>query len=352
MNANFATYTTTKMVRENNAYLALDNGVGVLGSNNSYSVPETSSEITLKNVMIPINQLVPLFMDVCSEGFPVRCLKSQIEFRLYIAEPYRYLVDWDPTVKDFSSTFFNPTGTANTNENAKIKNRFSPTSIKLSNVKMYCAHYVPNPNEAAPIDEKCNVGSGMKYKYSMIQTALRQVDKIARSNNLPFSVTTNNTKSLMLYCHETEKSPTLMYRPNINSLYIKFGSNQLPFQPIAGSSFDTPFEYKFTSDDVLDSIDTYFSETNFDYNYSYKYIPNTSSKPDSINVPTSTFVLMGSNYVSDPSALGSESSRWNSQYQASFNAPYEDPTKLTFVLAVASEYGLIVKDGKIITVNV
>ena len=52
----------------------------------------------------------------------------------------------------------------------------------------------------------------------------------------------------MFYCHKTGYSPGLMYRPNINSLYIKFGSNQLPFQPIGGDSFDSPHEFKFTTD--------------------------------------------------------------------------------------------------------
>ena len=221
---------------------------------------------------------------------------------------------------------------------------------------MYCAHYIANQSESAVIDDKIN-NSGLKMRYQMVHTALRQMPKITLgNNNLPFTLSTENVKSLMLYCHKQDISPSIMYRPYINSLYIKFGSNQLPFQPIAGDSMTTPHEFKFTSDDVLNNIDTYFSETNDDFNRCYRYSAapssdGTSHKRTAITVPESTFVLMGANYVNNPGDLGSNSSRWNSQYQATFMGNIEDQTPLTYVLAVVTDYGLIVKDGDCKTYN-
>lgn len=344
MRSNYATYTTTSMVKDGTAYLTIPNA-------------EAGATETIRNVMIPINQLIPLFMDINSVGFPVRNLKKQIEFRLYIAEPYRYLCDYDSTIGDFS-IYFKSTGTGaatQTNANATIKNRFAPTNISLEKVKMYCATYTPKPEEMGVIDSQIN-GAGMKFRYSMWQTALRQVPKISTTNNLPFSCTTENTQALMLYAHETDHSPCLMIRPNVQSLYIRFGENQLPFQPIAGDSWSTPFEYKFTSDDVLNNIDTYFSETNSDYNYSYKYKARPAdvagAEYTSLTVPASSFVLMGANYTSAPDALGSASSRWNSQYQAQFNCLYEQTMNMTFVLGVKTEFGMIVKNGDISTINI
>lgn len=360
LTGNYATYTTRKTIANGQDYLKLDNGSAVSGS---AAVAAMTTEGTIKNVMVPINQLFPIFQDMTSNGFPMRSLKSQLEFRLYIAEPYRYIVDWDHIIKDFSYKC----RIASTDDTEKVKylttsieERFSSTDVKLSNVRMYCANYIADQSTAALVDEKCGVGEGMKFKYSIVASALRQVNKLDTSNNLPFSVTTNNTKSLMLYCHRTGLSPSLMYRPLISSLYVKFGPNQLPFQPIAGNSFDTPFEYKFTSDDVLNNIDTYFTETNGDYNGSYRYIESaatSSVQRDTLrnSVPTSSFVLMGANYVNDPSALGSQSSAWNSQYQASFNSDNTETTitdrPLTFVFGVRTEMGMILKNNEIDTVN-
>ena len=360
LTGNYATYTTRKTIANGQDYLKLDNGKTTASKD---VVAAMDNEATIKNVMVPINQLFPTFQDMTSNGFPMRSLKSQLEFRLYIAEPYRYIVDWDHTIKDFS----HQCRIASTDDTEKlkylttsIKERFSSTNVKLSNVRMYCANYIPDQSTAALVDEKCGVGEGMKFKYSIVVSALRQVDKLGMSNNLPFSVTTNNTKSLMLYCHRTGLSPSLMYRPLISSLYVKFGQNQLPFQPIAGNSFDTPFEYKFTSDDVLNNIDTYFTETNGDYNGSYRFITsdatNATARDIARNgVPTSSFVLMGANYVNDPSALGSQSSAWNSQYQASFNSDSVETTianrPLTFVFGVRTEMGMIIKNNEIDTVN-
>ena len=359
LTGNYATYTTRKTIANGQDYLKLDNGKATNGSD---TIAAMATEATIKNVMIPINQLFPIFQDITSNGFPMRSLKSQLEFRLYIAEPYRYIVDWDHTIKDFSHQCRIAATDAEKVKylTTSIEKRFSSTDVKLTNVRMYCANYIADQSTAALVDEKCGVGEGMKFKYSMVVSALRQLDKLGGSNNLPFSVTTNNTKSLMLYCHRTGLSPSLMYRPLISSLYVKFGQNQLPFQPIAGNSFDTPFEYKFTSDDVLNNIDTYFTETNGDYNGSYRFIPSDASNTDNRDalrdsVPTSSFVLMGANYVNDPSALGSQSSAWNSQYQASFNSDSTETTitdrPLTFVLGVRTEMGMIIKNNEIDTVN-
>ena len=239
-----------------------------------------------------------------------------------------------------------------------IKTRYPANNIELRRVKMYCSHYIAEQNESAVIDDKIN-SSGMKLRYQMVHTALRQMNGIQLgNNNLPFTVATQNVKSMMLYCHKQDVSPSLMYRPYINSLYIKFGSNQLPFQPIAGDSLTTPHEFKFTSDDVLNNLDTYYSETNDDFNRSYRYNASVSTKTvDSkqyradLSVPESTFVMMGANYTSDPTDLGSNSSRWNSQYQATFMANIGDATRLTYVLAITSDYGCIIKDGDIKCIN-
>ena len=69
LNANFATYRTTKMIQDGKAYLEFDNGTasnGVTG--------ETIAKIDnqkIMNVMIPVNQLLPMFQDANSVGFPL-----------------------------------------------------------------------------------------------------------------------------------------------------------------------------------------------------------------------------------------------------------------------------------------
>ena len=387
----YATYTTREMVEKDQYELgsnSLFNGTHAYLKFNNNTDDETKiPDRRIRNIMIPINQLLPFLMDCGSEGFPVRCLKSQLEIRLYIAEPYRYLVDWNPTIKDFDYRLWHgkAKGTADvmnhdTFINCPIKNRYPSTSITIDNPKMYLAHYLPDAGLASRIDnEALNSADGMNWKFKRTEIALRQISQINGTNNLPFTNATNNTQSLMLFAHRTGVTPGLMYRPNINSLYISFGSNQLPFQPIPGTTYSTPFEYKFTTDDVLNNIDTYFSLTNDDYNYSYRFIGDRTQAPNSIDikVPTSSFILMGANYVSDPTALGSQSSQWNSQYQVHFNAPYIDEipetstitaganpgdpdvvadsttnTGLTFVLGVESQWGLTLQNGKITTLNI
>ena len=359
LNANYASFTTNKMIQDKRAYLVFDNGTATDATEQNIA-SETKS---IANVMIPINQLLPFFMDVNSTGFPVGYLKKQIEINLYIAEPYKYLVDYDDVMGDFSEYFRRGKPVSgSTRENVcavTLQQRYPSNAIKLKNVRMYCSCYVPTNDEAAVIQNKIN-SDGMKFKYNLWHIGAREVDEIGRTNNLPFSVSTDNTSSLILYCHEQKISPSVMHRPLVNSLYLRFGEMQLPFQPIPGDSFANPFEYKFTTDDVLNNIDTYFSETNNDYNNSYQYmsIPTAaadgSMKADDMQkntVPGSSFIMMGANFTNSNDKLGSPSSRWNSQYQASFNSNMPQKLPLRFILGVKTEYGLIVKDGQIAHIN-
>ena len=124
-----------------------------------------------------------------------------------------------------------------------------------------------------------------------------------------------------------------------------------PLQPISGSSMETPHEYKFQVDDVLNNIDTYYCSTNTDYNRCYLYeAPDKTGT--TVTKPSSSFVLFGMNYTSDPTDLGADSSDWNSQYQLNFNSPSADDAGgagLQFVLAVNVQCGLIIKNNKIFT---
>ena len=60
---------------------------------------------------------------------------------------------------------------------------------------------------------------------------------------------------------------------------------------------------------------------------------------------------MGANFTNSNEKLGSPSSRWNSQYQASFNALYPQDLPLRLVLGVNTEYGMIVKNGDLAVMN-
>lgn len=146
-----------------------------------------------------------------------------------------------------------------------------------------------------------------------------------------------------------------MFKPFIQTLYLRFGEMQLPFQPISGNTFSTPFEYKFTCDDVLNNIDTYYSETNNDYNRSYQFIPNPTTGNinfENINKPSSSFVLLGANFTNSNDKLGSPSSRWNHQYQINFNTPFSQNENLRFILGVNTEYGMIIKNGDLAVINI
>ena len=351
-----ATFTTRDTIINGTPYLEFDNGNAANGNNTI-----ATNTATIKNVMLPVNQILPMFMDITSVGFPMRSLSSQLEIRLYINEPYRYLVDWRAEIKDFDYRCYINSDDAT--EKAKyltssMSTRYPNDKVEFSNVKMYCANYIADEPTAAQIDAKCGVnGSGEQiYRWYQIQTAIREVaaNNLQTVNNLPFSITTNNEKSFLFYCYRTGYSPSLLYRPALNNVYIQFGSNQIPFQPINGSSLTNPYEYKFTVDDVLDNIDTYFTETNGDYNDSYRFIAANTARAN-IKVPTSSFIIMGANFSSDPSTTGIASSAWNSQYQATFNALTPDVGNnpaLTFILSCRTEMGLVVKNGEIHTVNI
>lgn len=363
LNANYATFTTNKMIQDKKAYLEFDNGTASSATNPEV-IPAMTDPKIISNVMIPINQLLPFFMDVNSTGFPIGYLKKQFEINLYIAEPYKYLVDYDDAMNDFSEYFRRCKSSNNAIHNVcseSLSVRYPSNSIKLTNVRMYCSCYVPTNDEAQVIQNKIN-SDGLKYKYNLWHIGVREVSGLSSTNNLPFSVTSENTSSLMLYCHQTKLSPSIMHRPLINSLYLRFGEMQLPFQPIPGDSFTNPYEYKFTSDDVLNNIDTYFSETNNDYNNSYRYktIPTADPatgymKDDDIqsnSTPGSSFILMGANFTNSNDKLGSPSSRWNHQYQASFNTKMNQKIPLRFILGVKTEFGMVVKDGNIANINI
>ena len=64
MNANYATFTTNKMIEDKKAYLVFDNGTAT--DNTGQTI--TGETKTIVNVMVPINQLLPFFMDVNSTG--------------------------------------------------------------------------------------------------------------------------------------------------------------------------------------------------------------------------------------------------------------------------------------------
>lgn len=346
LDANWATYTTTNLVKQERAHLKLDNGS--VGGTASTDV--TRKKQTIHNIQIPLNQLLPIFMDVDSNGFPMRSLNQQIEIRLYVADPYLYIVDWDDTKKDFCVDKFTPSKAAGTADFNKLNTRFKASDITLENVYIYANYYTPDANEAAIIDDKCANGS-YKLRYNTWEFDERQVDSIKTTNNLPFTVVTSNTKSIVSYCFKKQTSPSVMYRPNINNLQMKFTPHVAPLQPIAGNTMDTPHEYKFQVDDVFNNIDTYFTSTNTDYNQCYQY-EASGTAGTAVTKPSSTFVLFGLNYVSDPTDLGADSSDWNSQYQLNFNAAATDDAGgagLQFVVGVNVENGLIIKENKIFT---
>ena len=147
LDANFATFTTTKMIKDGNALLEFDNGTATDNTDNTIAA---KTDGVILNVMIPINQLLPMFQDVNSTGFPIGKLKRQLEINLYIAEPYKFLVDYDDVAEDFSIYFRRCKSSNNTRQpviNVPINTRYGPTSIELKNVRMYCSCYVPTNDE-------------------------------------------------------------------------------------------------------------------------------------------------------------------------------------------------------------
>ena len=349
LDANWATYTTINMVKNGTAYLKIENATknGTTGSLRD----AIREEQIIYNIQIPLNQILPIFMDLGSEGFPMRSLNQQIEVRLLIADTYQYLIDWNKTTNDFVTNVTKPASktTVTWTTDNSISNRFSNSDITLENVYIYANYYTPESSEASIIDEKCKNGE-YKLKYNTWVLDERQVDKIGTTQTIPASVVTTNTKSILVYCFKKQTSPSVMYKPNINNFQLKIGSFTCPLQPIADSTMITPHEYKFQVDDVFDNIDTYFTSTNSDYNKCYLF--ETKDKiGTTVTKPSSLFYIFGMNYTSDPTDLGSDSSAWNSQYQMQFNGVDDNAggAGLQFVIAVNTECGLLIKENNIKT---
>ena len=350
LDANWATYTTTNMVKNDTAYLKLYNAnkVGKTG----HVKDLIRDEQIIYNVQIPLNQILPIFMDLGSEGFPMRSLNQQIEVRLLIADTYQYLIDWDSSADDFLTDvkIVENDGTVKDWDDKKsVSERFENSDITIENVFIYANYYTPESSEAAIIDEKCKNGE-YKLKYNTWVLDERQVDSIKSTQTIPASVVTTNTKSILVYCFKKHTSPSVTYKPNINNFQLKIGSFTCPLQPIAESNMVSPHEYKFSVDDVFDNIDTYFTSTNSDYNRCYLY-EGAGKVGTLLDNPSSLFYIFGMNYTSDPTDLGSDSSAWNSQYQMQFNGINDDAggTGLQFVIAVNTECGLLIKENNIKT---
>ncbi len=352
--ANPQTYTTRKMVQDTEypVHLELLNTgthAAIAATDPAASIPVTVAEQTITDILVPVNKLMPIFQDLTSEGFPLFTLQAPIELRLYVADPYKYIVDWNGN--DFTyGTKCNDANISITPDyaNNALSKRFASDSVQINSVDLYMMHYIPNESERAIISQKVN-GEGMKFRYRMIKTAFRQATITAGTqNSIPFTLNTSNVNALMLYAHMVGQSPNLMLRPNLSSLYIQFGANQLPKQPIPNSSWQYPYDYKFTVDDVLNNIDTYYSQSNFDFNNSYLYKKDAAS-----TVPTSSFVMLGANYVSDPDDFGADSKAWQGQYQVHFKSDDAANTEnVNFVLAVVTEYGMLLKNGDLDTKNI
>ena len=358
LDANWATYTTTNMVKNGTAYLKLENATK--NGDSTHKKDLIREDQIIYNIQIPLNQILPIFMDLGSEGFPMRSLNQQIEVRLLIADTYQYLIDWDYKINDFVTNKKNvDTRVLTVNLNKSISERFENSHITLENVYIYANYYTPESSEAAIIDEKCKNGE-YKLKYNTWVLDERQVDSIKPTQTIPASVVTTNTKSILVYCFKKQTSPSVMYKPNINNFQLKIGSFTCPLQPIADSTMISPHEYKFQVDDVFDNIDTYFTSTNSDYNKCYLFEGNNIIGT-TVTKPSSLFYIFGMNYTSDPTDLGSDSSAWNSQYQMQFNGVNDDglndtssspPVKgpgLQFVIAVNTECGLLIKENNIKT---
>lgn len=355
LDANWATYTTTNMVKNGTAYLKLENAhkAGATGHLSDL----IREEQIIYNIQIPLNQILPIFMDLGSEGFPMRSLNQQIEVRLLIADTYQYLIDWNYEIGDFETDVkkVNSTDSSKPSWNIEksISQRFENSDITLNNVYIYANYYTPESSEAAIVDEKCKNGE-YKLKYNTWVLDERQINSIGNTQTIPASVVTTNTKSILVYCFKKQTSPSVMYKPNINNFQLKIGSFTCPLQPIADSTMITPHEYKFQVDDVFDNIDTYFTSTNTDYNRCYLFEGGTDKIGTEVTKPSSLFYIFGMNYTSDPTDLGSDSSAWNSQYQMQFNGLTGKEDKagnagLQFVIAVNTECGLLIKENNIKT---
>lgn len=347
LNSKFATYTTNKMIQEKNDYLKIGNSseklTAAVAEGGSFEVG-LKKGVLIRNVVIPLNQLIPIFMDVTSDGFPLKCLKSQFEFKLYISDPNKYLCEYDYSIPDFSIEGKTKDGKISS---SVIQNKTLDQAIKLTTLRLICNSYVPDDNNMADFNYRCE--KGWMFKYQLWHIALRQISEISHLNmKLPFIIPSENTRSFLAYCYRNEGSASIMYRPEIQNLKLTFGSNSIPLTSPIGSTFTHPFNYKFYVEDVLDYIDNYHRESNKDFNDSYQYI---EAKETNVKVPTSNFVLFGANFTNSQQ-LGANSIEWNSKYELEFNGiKDEDKKSLTFVLGVLTDYGLTIKDGNIEVIN-
>lgn len=62
LNANYATFTTSNMIKENKAYLAFDNGVNGIAPNANAAGAVSQTNGTIHNVMIPLFTYSLLFL--------------------------------------------------------------------------------------------------------------------------------------------------------------------------------------------------------------------------------------------------------------------------------------------------
>ena len=351
MRVNPQMYTTTNMAKTGNCLLRIQNTANTTSAavNDNTDGTSTRGVQTIKDILIPANRIMRIFQDMTSEGFPIFALTSPIELRLYIAQPWRYLVDYCDKIGDFGT---HTATNANIRLTDAIRTRFGNDTIEIKDVDLVMSHYIPNEVERSAATAKIN-SSGETYRYRMIKTAFRSEAVGANSSvSIPFTLNTSNVSSLLLWGHKTDLSPGIMYRPNLHSLYIQFGANQLPKQPYPNNSFEYPYDYRYGVDDVMNSIDTYYSQTNFDLNNSYKFIAK-GTHDTAVTVPTSSYVMMGANYVNDPEKFGSNSKAWNGQYQVHFMNDNPDSfSDINFCLSVITEYGMRFKDGTLETRNI
>ncbi len=347
LDSNFNTFTTKKMISEGTAHLTTPAGAGTIAAT------------TIANVIIPINQLCPLFEDISSDGFALGSLTEQLEFRFYVANPSQFLSFYGNDISSAASTTnITPASSSGdfvtywTNNAAAHTAITYPTTCTISNPQLNCYYFIPNDDFANYIQSVNGPGGkGTIYRYALWQLNTRNHTMAANTNsNLPFSVVTENTKALLVYMHTTGRTPSVTTRPSMSNVYTMFGNNLVPKQPLSGNTYTNPGQYKFIVDDVYDMLDTYYSTTNSELTRSYTYGAETTASAFN---NSSGFVLVAGNYVNDVDELGSNSNAWNSQYQLLFTSGTTMPsnTAQTIVFGVKSEYGLIIKDNSVQTYN-
>ena len=362
--SNFNTFTTSQTIKENLAHLEISNGKYSANTAAATARNVASETMNIKNIIIPANILLPIFSDITAKGFPLGTLNNTLEIELFVATPESYLIDYSPKINDFSDSLWACSAATVSLKNydtsaekatafGSIATRYPTNSIKLQNLNFHCKYYIPNENERAIIVDKAN-NSGFKYRYFDFEINPKSFGNIQSRNIIPFTIHTDNTKAIISYCYKKNMSPMLMYRPYINNVYLHMNGNDIPKQPISGNTYEYPSEYKFLIDDVFNNLDTYYSDTNNDLNKCYQFEESTKYNSTQ-EKPSSTFLILGCNFTTDPEDLGASSTRWQDTYQLHFSS--EDTKKnstgntdatrddLVFVLAIRKECGIIVKNG-------